>query len=145
MLLLINFKLTRICLIICFVSTSFPLETKQHYYFDSTEKKYFHLSARLAEAQKQTIHQKIKTEINMVKKLAAANNLAVFLTSATSAIFAANALQTYLRHEQNPHDLHIGIILAGTTAFLAIRSYIYKNDINKKIAKLTFKQSLLEI
>lgn len=133
-----------VCIFILLKTPCHPLDTKQHYYFDAKKKRYFHLTNTLPEYKKQIIHQKIETEINMVKKLAAANNLVLFLTSATSAIFAANSLQEYFRHEQNPHDLHFGIILAGSTAFLSIRSYIYKNDINKKIAKLLFKQSLLE-
>ncbi len=139
-----NIRLKIVPLIIFYTISCYALDAKQHYYFDPQEKKYFHLTNTLSEAQKQNIHQKIETEINMVKKLAAANNLVLFLTSATNAIFAANSLQEYFRHEQNPQDLHIGIILAGSTAFLCIRSYIYKNDINKKIAKLLFKQSLLE-
>ncbi len=147
MLLIINFKLIRICLIICFVSTSYTLDTKKHYYFDSTERKYFHLSATLTEAQKQFIHQKIESEINFVKKIAAANNIVLLLTTALSTIFAANTIHTRQRltDEVDQHNVHIGIILTGITAFHAIRCYASKNDINKKIAKLLFKQSLLAI
>lgn len=130
---------------ICILVDSHALDTKQHYYFDTQEKRYFHLTNTLSEAQKQIIHQKIETEINMVKKLAAANNLALWLTSTVSSLCTANAIQRYFRltNDENLHDLHIGIILTGTTAILAIRSYIFKNDINRKLAKLAFKQSLL--
>lgn len=147
MLLLINFKRTRICLIICFALPCPALAIKQHYYFDKVERKYHHLDNTLSQATKEFLHQKIEAEITLIKRTAAANNIVLLLTTALSAIFAGNAIHTRLRFadEVDQHNLHISIMLTGLSALNAIRGYAFKKEIDKKIAKLVFKQSLLGI
>ncbi len=133
-----------ICVIIFLEIPCYALDTKQHYYFDTIEKKYHYLNSNLSLAKKQFLNQKIEAEISLVKKSATANNLVLILTSALSTIGCANAIQVFrLRNNANPHDLHIGIMLTGIFALIAIRSYTFKNEITKKITKLAFKKSLL--
>lgn len=146
MLLLINFKRTRICLIICFASTSYTLDTKHHYYFDRCEKRYFHLDNTLSEAKKQIIHQKIDTEISWLKKCSVGNNLILL----QSAIFSSGFIVDILRKLSSLRNNDIRIRINKDLAFLTfhsavlLRAYYFRNTLNYKLTKLSFKQSLLK-